>query len=106
MNVQDYETFVRNRISELRSEKNISEHRMSLDLGKSGSYIYKISCGLALPSVHELFNIIEYFGLTPAAFFAPCEDQSTHYARLCERLRTADEETLARIDTLLGWIEE
>lgn len=105
MNALDYEVFVRNRITELRVKKNVSEHRMGLDLGKSGSYIHKISSGAALPSVRELFNIIEYFDMTPAAFFAPCEDHTTHYARLCERLRSADEETLNRIDTLLGWME-
>ncbi len=105
METQDYEAFVRNRITELRLQKDVSEHRMSLDLGKSGAYLHKISSGKALPSLHELFNIIEYFSMTPAAFFAPCEDKETHFARLCERLRTADEETLARVDTLLGWME-
>ena len=34
-----YEAFVRNRITELREQKGVSEHRMSLELGKSGSYI-------------------------------------------------------------------
>ena len=32
-----YEAFVRNRITELREQKGVSEHRMSLELGKSGS---------------------------------------------------------------------
>lgn len=105
MTVQDYETFLRNRITELRLKKDVSEHRMGLDLGKSGSYIHKISSGAALPSVHELFNIIEYFELSPAAFFAPCEESATHHTRLCERLRTADEETLTRVETLLGWMD-
>ena len=35
---QRYETFLRSRITELRVRKDVSEHRMSLDLGKSGSY--------------------------------------------------------------------
>lgn len=34
-----YEAFVRDRITELREQKGVSEHRMSLELGKSGSYI-------------------------------------------------------------------
>lgn len=105
MEVIHYNTFVRNRITELRLKKNVSEHRMSLDLGKSGSYIRKISSGAALPSLHEFFNILEYLDITPSAFFAPCEDSSTRCSRLYERLRTADEETLTRIETLLDWIE-
>lgn len=38
-----YEAFVRNRITELREQKGVSEHRMSLELGKSGSYIRSIT---------------------------------------------------------------
>lgn len=38
-----YEAFVRNRITELREQKGVSEHRMSLELGKSGSYIREAS---------------------------------------------------------------
>ena len=54
----DYEKLLRDRITQLRVKKNVSEHRMSLDLGKSGSYIRGITSGTALPSVKELFNII------------------------------------------------
>lgn len=41
-----YEAFVRNRITELREQKGVSEHRMSLELGKSGSYIRSITNGI------------------------------------------------------------
>ncbi len=50
------EDFVRRRITELRLSKNISEHKMSLDLDKSGSYIRGITSGAALPSLKELFK--------------------------------------------------
>lgn len=105
MNYTKYASFIRNRITELRIVKNVSEHRMSLDLGKAGSYITNITSGKALPSMNEFFNILDYLEITPAAFFAPCEDASSHHTRLCERLRTADEETLTRVETLLGWME-
>ena len=52
------EDFVRRRITELRLSKNISEHKMSLDLDKSGSYIRGITSGAALPSLKELFNCL------------------------------------------------
>lgn len=63
------ETFIRNRISELRIQKNISEYKMSLDLGHSKSYIQSISSGKALPSMSEFFYICEYLGVTPMEFF-------------------------------------
>ena len=82
-----YIEFVRSRITELRIKKDVSEHKMSLDLDKSGSYIRGISSGAALPSTKELFNIIEYFEMTPSEFFAPLDNTETPYAKLCERLR-------------------
>lgn len=64
-----FEEFVRTRITELRMKKNVSEHRMSLDMDRSGSYIRSITGGRALPSLRELYKIITYFGMTPAEFF-------------------------------------
>jgi len=54
--------------------------RMSLELGKSGSYIRGVTSGAALPSLKELFNIIAYFNMTPAEFFAPLEDDDSTLA--------------------------
>lgn len=63
------EVFVRNRISELRSKKGISEYRMSLDLGHSKSYMQSISSGRSLPSLAEFLYICDYLGVTPKEFF-------------------------------------
>ena len=101
-----YDDFIRNRITELRILKNISEHKMSLDLDKSGSYIRGITSGAALPSLKELFNIISYFNMTPAEFFAPMDDADTPYRELCEKLRTMNEEDLEKVSTFIGWIEK
>ena len=62
-------TFIRNRITELRLKKGVSEYQMSYDLGHSRGYIYNISSGKALPPVKELFAICEYFNITPSQFF-------------------------------------
>ena len=43
--VLQYEQYLRERITELRGQKNVSEHRLSLELGKSGSYIRSITSG-------------------------------------------------------------
>ena len=77
-----YEDFIRSRITELRMARDVSEHRMSLELGKSGSYIRGVTSGAALPSLKELFNIIAYFNMTPAEFFAPLEDEDRKSTRL------------------------
>ena len=53
------EQFIRDRLSFLRTQKGISEYKMSLDLGHSKSYIQSISNGRALPSLSEfLLHIV------------------------------------------------
>ena len=48
--------FVRERITQLRMAKGISEYQMSYDLGHSRGYINNISSGKSLPSLTELFD--------------------------------------------------
>ena len=102
-NVQ-YEKFIRSRLTELRIRKNVSEHRMSLELDKSGSYIRGITSEAALPSLRELFNIISYFEMDPAEFFAPLAEQDTQYNRLCERLHGLEASDLDKVGLFLDWI--
>lgn len=99
-----YDDFVRSRITELRMKKGVSEHKMSLDLDKSGSYIRGITNGTALPSLRELFNIMTYFDMTPDEFFSPLGDTQSLYHILCNRLRDADESDLMKVSTFLDWI--
>lgn len=61
--------FVRERISQLRVQKGVSEYKMSYDLGHSRGYINNISAGKSLPSMTEFFAICEYFDITPIEFF-------------------------------------
>lgn len=63
------ENFIRNRITQLRIQKDVSERSMSLDLGHSPSYIHSIVSGKALPSMAEFLYICEYFNITPKDFF-------------------------------------
>ena len=64
-----YEDFVKDRITQLRLKKGISEYQMSYDLGHSRGYVYNISSGKALPPLKEFFAICDYFGITPQQFF-------------------------------------
>lgn len=64
-----YDEFVRNRITQLRLAKGVSEYQMSYDLGHSRGYIYNISSGKSLPPMTEFFAICDYFGITPSEFF-------------------------------------
>ena len=49
--------FVRDRITQLRLKKGVSEYQMSYDLGHSRSYVYNISSGKSLPPIAEFLQI-------------------------------------------------
>ncbi len=79
--------FLRDRIAQLRLKKGVSEYQMSLDLGRSKGYIQNISSGKSLPSVEGLFEICEYFGITPAQFFDESTDDPALVAEAVRGLR-------------------
>ena len=76
------ENFIRERISELRIRKNVSEYKMSLDLGHSKGYIQGISSGRALPSMSEFLYICKYFEITPKDFFDTDNDEAVKLQQL------------------------
>ena len=64
-----YKDFFKERLPELRQNKDISAREMSLSLGCNPGYINNIECGKALPAMHNFFYICEYLGITPSEFF-------------------------------------
>ena len=65
------EKFIRDRITYLRMQKNVSEYKMSLDLGHGKSYIQSIASGRALPSMSEFLYICDYLDVSPKNVFDP-----------------------------------
>lgn len=104
MSALRYEEFLRSRITQLRIQKDVSEHRMSLDLGKSGSYIRGITSGASLPSIHELFHIFEYFNVTPTEFFQPMTGEESPYMKIMNRIRTMRPADLEKVSMFIEWI--
>lgn len=102
----EYETFLRERITQLRIEQNISEHALSLQLGKNGSYIRTITNKIALPSIRELFNIMIFFQITPSEFFINLSDKNDLRTKLHEKIRKLSNEDLEKLSIFLSWIEK
>ena len=100
-----YAEFVKDRITQLRLQKGVSEYKMSYDLGHSRGYINNISSGKALPSMAEFFAICEYFDITPIDFFNPNAadpGKLNQAGQLLERLTPEDLElALKTINRLL-----
>ena len=106
MIVQDvvtmYEDFVKERITQLRIRKGVSEYQMSYDLGHSRGYVYNISSGKALPPLKEFFAICDYFEVSPAQFFVT----ETHNPELIQKavdgMRRLSEEDQLMLLTIIN----
>lgn len=92
--------FVRERITKLRLQKDVSEYKMSYDLGHSRGYINNISSGKTLPSMAEFFAICDYFEITPGEFFDPKKENPKllrQILSLAEKLDQADLELMEQL---------
>ena len=95
------EEFVRERITQLRLKKGVSEYKMSYDLGHSRGYVYNISSGKALPPFREFFAICDYFEITPQQFFDEDAAQPALERKALDGLRALSEDDAALVLELI-----
>ena len=100
------EKFVRDRITQLRLLKGVSEYQMSYDLGRSRSYVNNISSGKSMPSLTELFCICEYFGISPQAFFDIDHQDPALLETAIKEIRDLPDEDILLILTLIQRIKK
>ena len=100
------ETFIRNRITELRLKSGISEYLLSLDLGQNRSYIQAISSGRALPSMKQFLNICEYFEITPLQFFDTSESNPQLVKKALDGIRTLSDDDLIMLLGLIARLNQ
>ena len=101
-----YAKFVRERITQLRLQKGISEYKMSYEIGHGKGYINNISSGTALPSLSEFFAICDYFGITPLEFFDTNMKNPAQTADIQKKLETLSAEDLALVAKLVERLEK
>lgn len=90
-------SFVRNRITQLRLQKGVSEYQMSYDLGHSRGYVFNISSGKSLPPMNEFLQICDYFGITPSQFFDESLDDPVLLQTAINELRKLNDDDLMLI---------
>ncbi|MBQ7989452.1 MAG: helix-turn-helix transcriptional regulator [Oscillospiraceae bacterium] len=100
------ENYIRERLTALRLKKNISEYKMSFDLGHSKGYIQSITSGRAMPSMSEFLYICDYFGITPQQFFDEQTDDPIIITRINDILRQMDQEDLELILSIVTRIKK
>ena len=93
--------FVRERITQLRIQKNISEYKMSYDLGHSRGYINNISSGKVLPSMNEFFSICDYLEVTPVEFFSTELTNPQATKEIVKDIELLKEEDIGLIHTMV-----
>ena len=96
------EEFIRNRITELRLKKGVSEYQMSMELGQNRSYIQAISSGRSMPSMKQFLNICEYFEITPLQFFDAQENNPQLIKKALDGMRKMSDDDLIM---LIGFIK-
>lgn len=96
-----YAKLVRERITQLRLQKGISEYKMSYELGHCKGYINNISSGKALPSLSEFFAICDYFGITPLEFFDTDIKNPEQTNLMRKNLENLSPEDLALVSALI-----
>ena len=99
-------SYIAERITQLRLKKGIAEHRMSLDLGHSRSYMQGISSGRALPSMTEFLAICDYLEVTPKDFFDENNANPTLLQATLDKLKGLPESDLLIIYTMADRLQK
>ncbi len=58
-----------NRITQLRMQKNITEKKISRDIGKTSTYLSSMNKNKSMPSLRTLISICDYLGVSLSEFF-------------------------------------
>ena len=94
--------FVRDRITQLRLKKGVSEYQMSYDLGHSRGYIYNISSGKALPPMKEFLAICDYFDISPQEFFDEEADDPQLIKNAVKEMKQLSEKDLTMVVDIIS----
>lgn len=100
--------YVRQRITELRIKRNISEYQLSYDVGHSKNYVHNIVTGYSQPSVKELLYLIEALGVTPRDFFDEDVEFSNPFLskKIMEGIKGMSDENLEAVLLIIERLNE
>lgn len=100
------EKFIKDRVVQLRTQKDISARNMSLSIGQNKNYINIIeNCG-NLPSMNGLILICEYFGITLKEFFDVDNKSPNDMQELMDKIKNLDVESIKGLVAFINGIEK
>lgn len=92
-----YESFLPDRLAELRMQKGVSARDMSLSLGQANNYINTIENKKSLPSMQSFFYICEFLNVTPQEFFEVDNTTPNKLQEFVEEAKKLDYESLTHL---------
>lgn len=96
------ELFIKERITQLRINKGVSEEQMSVDLGYDYNYIYDIIEMNSNLSISELIDICKYFEITLSDFFDESIKNPILIRKLLNQIRKMDADEIMLINKLIN----
>ena len=100
------EQCIRDKITQLRIGRGLSEYQLSYQLGHSRGYINNITSGKALPSMTEFLSICEFFNITPSDFFGSEKANPELLSKAINEIREFDDEDLLLLLTVLKRLKQ
>jgi transcriptional regulator with XRE-family HTH domain len=95
------ESYIQERIVQLRMNKGVSAREMSIMLGQAESYINMIENKKSIPSMTVFLNICDYFKITPKEFFDSDNKDPDRLNTLVADLKKLDAKYLTHIEGLV-----
>lgn len=95
--------YVAARVTQLRLKSGFSAKKMSEFIGMNSSYINHIESGKGLPALTNLFNICDFFGISPLEFFDGENSNPKMIKEILDVLKTLNDNQLALV---LGMAKE
>ncbi len=93
------------RLTELRTNKNVSAREMSLAIGQSPGYINKIENHKMVPSLTGFISICEYLNVTPRDFFNYYETTASNNLDLFKTINHLPKEKRLHLELLIQDLE-
>jgi len=99
----EYESFIAERVAQLRQGKGVSARDMSLSIGQNENYINQVENRKTMMSMQGFLYVCDYLGITPMEFFDAGNRQPETLNALVENLKKLDPKALSHVS---GIVEE
>jgi transcriptional regulator with XRE-family HTH domain len=97
------ESYISERLAQLRTQMGVSARDMSLSMGQADNYINNIENRKSMPSMQNFLCICEYLKVTPKDFF---DEGTTNPALLNELITELKPLNNKALENLLNFVRE